>query len=48
MHKVDGPIQEIVMNLEGFATNINHEFKTSLTEVLSSLELAKVTQDYEQ
>ncbi|NDK09315.1 HAMP domain-containing histidine kinase [Candidatus Gracilibacteria bacterium] len=48
MHKVYAPIQEIVMNLEGFATNINHEFKTSLTEVLSSLELAKVTQDYEQ
>ncbi len=48
MHKVYAPIKEIVINLEWFATNVNHEFKTSLTEVLSSLELAKVTKEYEE
>lgn len=41
------PLKEMVLNLEGFATNINHEFKTSLTEIISSLELAQMTGEYE-
>lgn len=47
MHHVYKPIKEMVINLEWFATNINHEFKTSITEILSSLQLAEVTKEYE-
>lgn len=47
MHRIYAPIKEIVINLEWFATNINHEFKTSLSEILSSLELSQVTKEYE-
>ena len=39
MHKVYRPIRESIMNLEQFTTNVNHEFKTSLSEITSSLEL---------
>jgi len=42
------PLKEIIENLESFASNINHEFKTSLTEIISSLELAKLTKEYEE
>ena len=35
------------MSLEWFAANINHEFKTSLSEIISSLELAEITKQYE-
>ncbi len=47
MHKIYKPIKEVVGNLEWFAENINHEFKTSLTEIISTIDLAKVTKDYE-
>jgi signal transduction histidine kinase len=40
---VYNPIKNMIINLESFASNINHEFKTSISEVLSSLELAKMT-----
>jgi len=42
------PLKEIIVNLESFASNINHEFKTSLTEIISSLELARVTKEYKE
>lgn len=42
------PLKDVVINLEGFASNINHEFKTSLTEIISSLELARLTWEYEE
>lgn len=48
MHKIYKPIKEVVGNLEWFAENINHEFKTSLTEIISTIDLAKVTKDYEE
>lgn len=41
------PIEDIIMSLEWFAANINHEFKTSLSEIISSLELAEITKQYE-
>lgn len=47
MHKVYAPLKETITNLESFATNINHEFKTTLTEIISSLELSEITWDYE-
>jgi len=37
------PIKESIDNLESFIWNINHEFKTPLSEIISSLELAKTT-----
>jgi len=40
------PIKENIKNLNDFTWNINHEFKTPLTEILSSLELAKKTGKY--
>lgn len=46
MTQVYKPLKEIIMSLEAFAINVNHEFKTSLTEIISSLELAKVTEEY--
>ena len=48
MSQVYGPLKETVINLESFASNINHEFKTSLSEIISTLELAKVTQEYKE
>ncbi|MGB2111381.1 MAG: hypothetical protein ACPHY8_06240 [Patescibacteria group bacterium] len=38
----------MIVNLESFAGNINHEFKTGLTEIISSLELAREIQNYEE
>jgi len=43
MTKMYKPLKEIIINLESFASNINHEFKTALTEIISSLELARLT-----
>ena len=40
------PIRDVISSLEEYGSNINHEFKTSLTEILTSLELAKITNDY--
>ena len=37
------PIKESIDNLESFIWNINHEFKTPLSEIISSLELSKTT-----
>jgi len=42
------PIKENIKNLQDFTWNINHEFKTPLAEILSSLELAKETWKYKQ
>jgi len=42
------PLWEMIVNLESFAWNINHEFKTGLTEIISSLELAQEIQNYEE
>lgn len=47
MSKMYKPLKEIIINLEWFASNINHEFKTALTEIISSLELARLTWEYE-
>lgn len=46
--KIYTPLGEMIINLESFAGNINHEFKTGLTEIISSLELAKEIQNYEE
>lgn len=48
MSQVYWPLKETVINLESFASNINHEFKTSLSEIISTLELAKVTEEYKE
>lgn len=48
MVRIYSPIRDMIINLEGFASNINHEFKTSLAEILSSLELAQLTHEYEE
>jgi signal transduction histidine kinase len=45
---VYNPIKNMILNLESFASNINHEFKTSISEILSSLELAKLTKEFEE
>jgi signal transduction histidine kinase len=37
------PIQETISSLEDFGSNINHEIKTPLTEIVSTLGLAKRT-----
>jgi len=42
------PLVDVILNLEWFAGNINHEFKTSLAEIISSLDLAKITWEYEE
>jgi signal transduction histidine kinase len=42
------PIKRSIKNLEDFNTNINHEFKTPLAEIISTLELSKRTHDYER
>jgi len=38
-HRIYKPIRENMQNLENFTVNVNHEFKTSLSEIISSLEL---------
>jgi len=48
LRKVYQPIEDIIASLEWFAVNINHEFKTSLSEIISSLELAHITKEYEE
>jgi len=35
------PIKQTIRNLEDFTGNVNHEFRTPLSEIVSSLELAK-------
>lgn len=47
MHRVYTPIKEIVISLEDYSLSINHELKTSLSEIISTLELAKITGEYE-
>ncbi len=42
------PIKQTIKNLEDFTWNINHEFKTPITEIISTLELAKKTKDYKK
>lgn len=39
MHRIYRPIRENMTNLENFTINVNHEFKTSLSEIISSLQL---------
>lgn len=41
------PLEENISNLEDFVWNINHEFKTPISEIISSLELSKKTKNYE-
>lgn len=48
MTKMYRPLKEVVINLEWFASNVNHEFKTALTEIISTLELARLTKEYEE
>jgi two-component system OmpR family sensor kinase len=48
MHRVYYPVRESIMNLEYFTTNVNHEFKTSLAEIISSLELWEITKTQSQ
>lgn len=45
MHRVYRPLRESITNLENFTSNVNHEFKTSLSEIISSLELGEITND---
>lgn len=47
LNKVYEPIEDMIHSLEDFALNINHEFKTSISEIISSLELADITKEYE-
>ena len=42
------PLRKTIVNLESFASNINHEFKTSLSEIISSLDLAEITWEYQE
>jgi len=42
------PLRKTIENLESFASNINHEFKTSLSEIISSLDLAEITWEYQE
>lgn len=48
MHRVYKPIKESIANLEDFAENMNHEFKTGISEIISSSELARVTGLYKE
>ena len=43
MKRVYKPIKESISNLEDFAENMNHEFKTGISEIISSTELADMT-----
>gem|GEM_PF-5119793 len=45
MHRIYRPIRESINNLEQFTVNVNHEFKTSLSEIISSLELGQELKD---
>ena len=45
MHRIYRPIRENMTNLENFTVNVNHEFKTSLSEIISSLQLGIEIQD---
>jgi len=47
MHRIYRPIKESIANLEDFAENMNHEFKTGISEIISSSELARETRLYE-
>ena len=40
------PIRQTIRNLEDFTGNVNHEFKTPLSEIVSSLQLAKKSWKY--
>ncbi len=40
------PIKQTIRNLEDFTGNVNHEFKTPLSEIISSLQLAKKSWKY--
>ena len=40
------PIRQTIRNLEDFTGNVNHEFKTPLSEIVSSLQLAKKNWKY--
>jgi len=40
------PIKQTIRNLEDFTGNVNHEFKTPLSEIISSLQLAKKSEKY--
>ena len=48
MHRIYKPIKESITNLEDFAENMNHEFKTGISEIISSTELADVTGKYQE
>jgi len=48
MHRIYKPIKESITNLEDFAENMNHEFKTGISEIISSSELARETKLYEE
>ncbi|MDD3302457.1 MAG: HAMP domain-containing sensor histidine kinase [Candidatus Gracilibacteria bacterium] len=41
-------IEETIHSLEDFTSNINHEMKTPLTEIISTLSLAKKIKNYEE
>ena len=42
------PIKETISWLEDFTSNINHEMKTPITEIISTLSLAKKTHKYDE
>ncbi|MDD2871916.1 MAG: HAMP domain-containing sensor histidine kinase [Candidatus Gracilibacteria bacterium] len=42
------PIRETITGLEDFTSNINHEMKTPLAEIISTLSLAKRTKNYDE
>ena len=48
MQRIYKPIKESIANLEDFAENMNHEFKTGISEIISSTELAHVTGLYKE
>jgi signal transduction histidine kinase len=48
MHRVYQPLRESISNLEDFTSNVNHEFKTSLSEIISSLELGEITKSQKE
>jgi signal transduction histidine kinase len=48
MHRVYRPLRESISNLEEFTSNVNHEFKTSLSEIISSLELGEITKSQKE
>ena len=48
MKRVYKPIKDSITNLEDFAENMNHEFKTGISEIISSTELADMTWKYKE